>query len=214
MRIHDDWLLLPQRMVVHEPTGVAVLADLHLGYSEARRRRGDAVPVPTMASILAPLAQAAAAHSLRGLLIAGDLFERGFDADVYRHFVAMLEDLALPFLGLVPGNHDGAVEKHIVGAFLWPNGYLLGGWRVVHGDTPLNSEAIVQGHVHPALRWRGRKHPCFLIGPRQIVLPAYSTNAAGVEVSADQEGRRSAIIGAQLVEVEAEYRSPRRGGKR
>src|SRR5438067_991701 len=36
----DDWLLTPQRVAVHRPSGSAVVADLHLGYGQARRRGG------------------------------------------------------------------------------------------------------------------------------------------------------------------------------
>ena len=44
MLVHDEWLLMPQRVAVHLPTATAVLSDLHLGYNEARRRDGEAVP--------------------------------------------------------------------------------------------------------------------------------------------------------------------------
>src|SRR5947209_6392779 len=98
MRIHDDWLLLPQRLAVHGPSGIAVVADVHLGYRQARRRQGDAVPLSSVAAALAPLASAAQARPLRGLLVAGDLFERGFDPDLYRQFLQVLQKLQWTFV--------------------------------------------------------------------------------------------------------------------
>jgi metallophosphoesterase superfamily enzyme len=40
------------------------------------------------------------------------------------------------------------------------------------------------GHYHPAFRFGGIHAPCFLLGPDMIVLPAFSPNAAGLNVAA------------------------------
>ena len=48
MRLFDEWQLLPQRFAVHEPSATAVLADVHLGYTAARQRLGDAIPWRTV----------------------------------------------------------------------------------------------------------------------------------------------------------------------
>ena len=45
MILRHDWLLTPARVAIHTPTRTAVLADLHLGYAEARHRTGEAVPL-------------------------------------------------------------------------------------------------------------------------------------------------------------------------
>ena len=37
MRVFTDWELTPDRAAVHLPTRTAVVADLHLGYAEARQ---------------------------------------------------------------------------------------------------------------------------------------------------------------------------------
>ncbi len=76
MIVHDDWLLTPHRAAVHLPTATGVIADLHLGYDEVRRRRGDAVPAFDAREVLARLEQLAQ-HGVRRLLIAGDLCEDG-----------------------------------------------------------------------------------------------------------------------------------------
>jgi metallophosphoesterase superfamily enzyme len=183
MRIFDDWLLLPQRFAVHEPSGTAVLADVHLGYSDARQRLGDAIPWRSVAEELTPLTTAAASHDIRAVVVAGDLFERGFDAAVFAQWMDVLDPLKIRFVGLVPGNHDCGVTENALP--ILPDGYDLAGWRIRHGHEPSEGGKVVSGHWHPALRWKGRKVPCFLARGRHLILPAFSLDAAGVDVHSD-----------------------------
>jgi hypothetical protein len=41
------------------------------------------------------------------------------------------------------------------------------------------------GHFHPTFRVAGIHAPCFLVGPEMIVLPAFSFNAAGLNVTGE-----------------------------
>jgi uncharacterized protein len=189
MRVCKDWLLLPQRIAVHEPSATAVLADLHLGYSAARQRQGDAVPARSVRDELQPLADAARLHDLQNMIIAGDLFERGYDADIAAQFLRVLDEYRIRLIGLAPGNHDRGVDA-VGGAIpIFADGIDVCGWRIVHGDQPCDNRQVVMGHWHPALRWRVRKMPCFLVHERQILLPAFSLDAAGVDVDAEERWR-------------------------
>jgi metallophosphoesterase superfamily enzyme len=185
VRVLGDWLLTPARAAVHLPTATAVVADLHLGYGEARRRAGEAVPVRGVATDLAPLAPTLAAHGVRRLVVAGDLFETGYDAAVADGLRAWLGAAGVELSGVVPGNHD----RDLTAAPdfpLCPDGFDLGGWRVVHGDGPLPPGKLVQGHEHPWLRWNDRVGgPCYLVADGRLVLPAFSADAAGVSVRRD-----------------------------
>jgi uncharacterized protein len=182
-RVLGEWILLPQRFAVHEPSATAVLADLHLGYSAARQRLGDAIPIRSVREELQPLADAARIRDVRSLIVAGDLFERGYDDSVAQAFLELLGELAINFVGLVPGNHDRGAAKGILQIIA--DGHEIGGWRIVHGDQPCAGEKIVMGHWHPAIRRRGRKTPCFLTRGTTLVLPAFSRDAAGVDVDAE-----------------------------
>ena len=182
MRVLDDWLLTPSRAAVHLPTATAVVADLHLGYSEARRRAGEAVPARDVAAALAPLAAALATHRVRRLVVAGDLFESGHDAAVAADLRAWLDGAGVGLAGIVPGNHDGDLSVS-TDLPLCLGGFDLGDWRIVHGDGPLPGGKVVQGHEHPWLRWNGRVGgPCYLVAADRLVLPAFSLDAAGVNV--------------------------------
>lgn len=187
MRIWDDWLLLPERLAIHEPSATAVLADLHLGYGEARRRLGDAIPCRAIADELAPLRTAAVRCHIRAVVVAGDLFERGFDPAIYREWLGELDRLKMRFAGLVPGNHDRIPPDADVP--ILPDGYELAGWRIRHGDKEMNEERVICGHWHPAVRVNGRKRPCFLVRGWSLILPAFSLDAAGADVDAEPRWR-------------------------
>ncbi len=186
MRVLRDWLLTPARAAVHLPTRTAVVADLHLGYGEARRRGGDAVPVTPVADALAPLRPALAAHGAGRLVVAGDLFEEGLSPALVKELLAWLARAGIELAAVVPGNHDRnlAQEPDLP---LRANGVVLGGWLVTHGDGPRPAGKVVQGHEHPWLRWgNGLAAPSFLVAEDHLVLPAFSADAAGVNVLNDE----------------------------
>src|SRR5438128_12109286 len=110
VRVHRDWLLTPYRLAVHEPTSTAVIADVHLGYCEARQQSGEAIPLRSMAAQLAALRQARNHFAFDRLLVAGDLFERAVRSELLGQFLAELSALTIAFAGLVTGNHDRACE--------------------------------------------------------------------------------------------------------
>jgi metallophosphoesterase superfamily enzyme len=203
MRAHTHWLLTSQRVAVHLPTATAVVADLHLGYSEARRRGGEAVPLPDLGHVLAPLAQVAARHGARRLVVAGDLFEAAVPPTLVSDLVTWLGRTGLELAGVVPGNHDRGLRSDGQGLPLCPEGVMLGGWRVLHGDGELPAGPVVHGHVHPCMRWRGLAAPCFLVGPGRLVLPAFSRDAAGagvLHVARWQEYRCYVPVGERVLD--------------
>src|SRR5271165_338539 len=105
-----DWLLTPQRVAIHRPSATAVAADLHLGYHDARRRCGDAIPCAETKSVLTPLVHAMEKHAVKKLIIAGDLFERAFDPTIWQEFKAHIALCEVQLVGLIPGNHDRRLD--------------------------------------------------------------------------------------------------------
>jgi putative SbcD/Mre11-related phosphoesterase len=185
MRVLSDWVLTPSRAAVHLQTQTAVAADLHLGYAEARQSTGDAVPAMPVAAVLAPLKTAFAAYGVRRLVVAGDLFEAGPSAGLVNDFLSWLRGEGVELAAVVPGNHDRGIEKGF-GLPVAASGFDLAGWRVVHGDGPRPAGRVVQGHAHPWLRWgNGLAAACYLVARDHLVLPAFSPDAAGVNVFHD-----------------------------
>lgn len=179
-----DWLLCPQRAAVHLPTATAVVADLHLGYDRVRRRGGEAVPYRSVGRELGPLGRCLEEHRARRVVVAGDLFEDGRHQrdEMVEELLGWLAGRGVELVGVVPGNHDRGLGEGC-GLPVCRDGVRLGEWLVVHGDRERPEGPVVQGHEHPWARWRpGVEGPCFLVGERHLVLPAYSADAAGVNV--------------------------------
>jgi len=201
MIVHEDWLLTSARAALHIPTGTAVLADLHLGYAEARHRSGEAVPRADLAASLAPLRLLRERHQACRVVIAGDLFEAGLVPALTRALLAWLKEASLELVGVVPGNHDRGLTDGLLP--VRPLGIILGRWHVVHGDAKLPAGAVVHGHEHPCLRWQGMTAPCYLFGPERLVLPAFSRDAAGVNVLGESrwgDWSCAAIAGEQVLD--------------
>ena len=183
MRVLDDWLLTSARAAVHLPTATAVIADVHLGYAEARHRGGEAVPGQSVASVLNPLRRVVDLHHVRRLVVAGDLFEAGAVLSMVTELFAWCAAAGVELLGVVPGNHDRGLAARATELSLYPEGVRLGDWCIVHGDRDLPDSAVVQGHEHPVARWNDRVGgPCYLVSGRRLILPAFSPDAAGVNV--------------------------------
>jgi putative SbcD/Mre11-related phosphoesterase len=182
MKVHDDWLLTPERAAVHLPSATAVIADLHLGYDQARRRTGEAVPLFNLTQALAPLRNLLIREAVQRIVIAGDLFEDGWSATLAAELLTWCSAAGVELRGFVPGNHDRRIPGESVSLPVCRDGVELGGWRVVHGDGDLPEGRLVHGHFHPWLR-RGRvSAPCYLVGESSLVLPAFSVDALGVNV--------------------------------
>jgi metallophosphoesterase superfamily enzyme len=203
MIVLGEWLLTPECAAIHQPTGTAVVADLHLGYQRARRRGGDAVPGDRIAAQLSGVLAALRRERIDRLAVAGDLLEDGRCRAVLGEFRAWLAANALTLVGVVPGNHDGpALQGDSSGIPVFPEGLDLAGWRVVHGDGALPAGCVVQGHEHPRAQWRGGiGGPCYLVGAGHLVLPASSPDAAGVNVIGVRRWRgfRCCVIGGDQV---------------
>ncbi len=200
MHVLHDWLLTPERIAIHLPTRTAVVADLHLGYAEARRRRGDAVPHESVIELLEPLSRARQQHNARRLVIAGDLLEDGGCIKALASFREWLGRSNMELIAVVPGNHDMGIEEGLDTRQLTlpirREGVEVGGWRIVHGEGSLPDAPVVHGHFHPCLRWRADRPqinrgrfamdtingPCYLSGPHRLILPAFSKEAAGVNI--------------------------------
>lgn len=177
----DEWLLTPQRVAVHRPSATAVIADVHLGYAEARQRRGDAVPRRTIEESLRPLVQVMTQETLRRVVVAGDLFEEGCRPELAAELLQWVRQQGIR-LELVPGNHDRKKALSHLDLPIWEAGLDLGGWRILHGDGDMPTTPVLHGHLHPAIRHGARKWPCYLHSPTRLVLPAFSAEAAGVNI--------------------------------
>lgn len=160
----------------------AILADLHLGYAWAQRRRGE----------LGPLAGGRAVERLRRaieelqpqrVVLLGDLYHAPRPSPAERRMVEDALSLVTGELVLVRGNHDRRIERDFARA-------AVAEWRApgivaAHGDViPQTDDLLVLGHFHPVAKLRDaagvwRRYPVFVLGDRICLLPALNDFSVG-----------------------------------
>lgn len=192
----------------------AVIADLHLGYSWAQRRRGE----------LGPLADTQTREKLlrcrdelqpTRFVFLGDIVhaprscepERAWIIETLRQLIQNAE------LIVVRGNHDRQFAAEFMDLKLlhvetWSHQSLL----AVHGDRfdfawP-EGRTLVLGHLHPALTIRDvsgarQKLPVFLANSQCILLPAFSPFARGYDVACGLPSEMRKCFGKESICVYA-----------
>lgn len=196
--------------------GTLLIADAHLGYGWAMRRRGQLGPVRDHDAV-AKLRSVVAELEPSGIVFLGDLVHAPRPSPEEH---ALLEEAILWLaarvpLTLVEGNHDrgfvrdfGHLPVRVVRE--WVEGSL----RAVHGDRPEQSAMIghrvsghtVIGHFHPAISVRdaaGARHklPAFLFNRNYTVLPAFSPFAAGADLRKGVAGELAGLFPEGVAEV-------------
>lgn len=169
-----------------------VVADAHLGYCWAQRRRGELGPAAdgyTQKKLLETVEEL----PVETVVFLGDVVHAPRPAPQERALIeATLQQLgAKARLVFVRGNHDRgfrrdfpALEAAWLESWQWENLVAL------HGDRPAGADQEVVhllGHLHPVYGLRDdagvkQRIPIFLVYPRAIVLPAFSPFAAGFDV--------------------------------
>jgi uncharacterized protein len=169
-----------------------VIADVHLGYARAARRRGGYLPpVESAATVAGRLLEITSRLAATRLVIAGDLRHstRDVDAAELAEVDAFLDRLrgTLARVDLVAGNHDRKVR--VSGAPTMLPIVTVGELDVVHAP-PAKPPArwTVCGHLHPSTTVRdetgaGARFPCVMVGPQILVLPAFTEWAGGAHAS-------------------------------
>ena len=128
------------------------------------------------------------------------LFEDGVEEAVTAELLRWFRQRGAELAGVVPGNHDRGLTATAHDIKIHPDGYLLEGWRVVHGDGRLPAGRVVCGHLHPAVRLAGQTRPCYLVGERRIVLPAFSPDARGAAAAPGKRFRRLVPVGSEVLD--------------
>ena len=179
----------PKRAAIHPGEQTAVVADLHLGYEWARAAAGDCVITHSLDETLARLELLLSHANVARLIVAGDLVESPRPCRRTRDDVQRLREWlagrGVTLLALA-GNHDrgwcrpsgrGSLSAEPVSATCD-----VSRWTIGHGHEPIAGERTISGHIHPVLCVERTVAPCFLVRAKRIILPAFSSNAAGLDV--------------------------------
>ncbi len=175
----DGWVLTSEGAAVRVEEKLAVIADVHLGYEWARASKGDMVPAHSLDESIAKLGRLLDRGPIETLVVAGDLVESSRPCErTARDVQALTNWLKDRGVNLVriKGNHDERGIELV-------DELSVAGWTIAHGHKKKKPAGrFIMGHHHPLFRACGVASPCFVVGERMIVLPAFSPNAAGVNV--------------------------------
>ena len=187
-------VLLDARRAVFLPAlRTLAVADLHLGYAWAQRRRGQLLPIAPPDDTLPRLRALCADWNPEVVVVLGDFVHAAADVEGIRAAVSdVLGGLpASVRWEIVLGNHDHRLPARLAewGLQVPCHPSLdTGGFRFVHGDVlppePMPSAWTLSGHEHPALvlgdgGTTSLRVPAFLVGERRVILPPFSNWAAG-----------------------------------
>jgi uncharacterized protein len=193
----DELVLDARRAVWLAPERVLAVADLHLGYAWAHRLAGQLMPITPANDTVARLQALQRDYAPREIVVLGDIVHRAVSIEVLEQEIRELWDALSPHcqFTFLAGNHDRNLAK-VLKQWLLPielkPSRELGRNLLVHGDAavPTNEQRrIIMGHEHPAITigdgvTTSQKCPCFLIGQKVVILPAFSCWAAGTNIRA------------------------------
>jgi len=202
--------LLAERALFWPAASTLIIADAHWGKAASFRAAAIAVPEGATGADLARLDQALDRTGARSLVILGDLLHAraSFAPALLEAVAAWRARRAALDITLVRGNHDArAGDPPAAWGFRCVDEpHACGPFALCHYPEVLAEGHVLAGHLHPAVLLTGlgrqrERLPCFLVGPRRTILPAFGsfTGAATVRPAADE--RVFVVAGDSVLQV-------------
>jgi DNA ligase-associated metallophosphoesterase len=180
-------LLLPQKALYWPAAQTLMVADVHLGKAASFRALGVPVPHGTTGENLAALDALLAACATRRVVFLGD-FLHAKAAQAPATLQALLawrrRHAGLELL-LVRGNHDrhAGDPSALLEVCMADEPYRCGPFALCHHPDLASDAYVIAGHVHPVYQLRTAREslrlPCFLLGTRRAILPAFGAFTGG-----------------------------------
>jgi DNA ligase-associated metallophosphoesterase len=202
--------LMPQRALFWEAERTLVVSDLHLGKGALFRSRGIPIPRGATREDLSRLSHLAAQTASERLVILGDLFHGrdGLTQGILHHMDDWRRRHQRLEVTVVAGNHDRLCIDAIHRIGLSTADSLdVGPFRFQHQARGESRRFSVSGHLHPGVRLRlgragGRRtYPCFLVGSRRAVLPAFGSFTGLGDFRIRRDDRLFVTDGEQVVSM-------------
>jgi DNA ligase-associated metallophosphoesterase len=208
VRLAGETIDLLAERALHWPRARTLfVADVHLGKAAAFRAGGIPVPRGATANDLARLATLIERTDAARLVILGDFLHAaaGRVAALDVAFAQWRATHASLSITLVRGNHDvNAGDPPVAwGVTVVADPHPLAPIVLCHEPATPRTGYALCGHVHPGVRLAGRAHesvrlPCFVLGRRRAVLPAFG-RLTGLALVAPATGETLvAIAGSRL----------------
>jgi DNA ligase-associated metallophosphoesterase len=207
----ESWTLLGERALWRERTRALILSDVHLGKAHDFQAAGVAVPATVHDEDFSRWAALLKSWSPKRVLILGDLVHSHWQP--YPDLAAKFAELRRSIVGgrftLVLGNHDVRARPHLEEWGFDDITNELDDDGLTFAHDALGSKAGVRGHVHPVVRLKvgadRLRLPCFVIGKKHLLLPAFGAFTGGYDVRPHASERVFAIAGREVVAVPAEH---------
>lgn len=199
----EELWLLADRAVYWPARRCLLIADVHFGKASAYRSLGQPVPQGTTTANLERLDRLLSAHACEHVIFLGDfLHGPGSHASgTLSALRAWRERRAGLHMTLIRGNHDKRAgdPPRDLNIEVVAEPLLMGPFALQHEPDAHTSHHVLAGHVHPVYRLRGKgrqslRLPCFQIGTRLSLLPAFGAFTGGYAVEQDND-RRIFVIG-------------------
>ncbi|MFO0829656.1 MAG: ligase-associated DNA damage response endonuclease PdeM [Phycisphaerales bacterium] len=201
--------LLPQRAAFWPARRTLLVADLHLGKEETFRSFGIAMPRTVLDETLERLSATARATDAERIVVVGDLVHarRGLTREVVERVAAWRDGFA-GAIEYVAGNHD--LRAEIPEAWRMRRREPLDApFAFVHDPADVGDGNTYAwcGHLHPTVRLASSTDrlvmPCFVIGVRRAILPAFTQFARGPGYEPTPDERVFAVAERDVVEIPA-----------
>jgi DNA ligase-associated metallophosphoesterase len=204
--------LLAERAVHWPRAKTLFVADVHLGKAAAFRAGGVAIPRGATAHDLARLAALIGRTQCNHLVVLGDFLHAaaGRVAALDVAFLRWRDAHPALTITLVSGNHDANAGDPPAawGIAVVADPHPFAPFVLCHEPASPKTGYALCGHVHPGVRVTGGAHesvrlPCFVIGRRRMLLPAFG-RLTGLAIVAPGDGEIAvAIAGTRLFALPA-----------
>lgn len=204
----EEVVPLPERALWWPAARTVVVADLHWGKEEVFHAHGIPVPRGALADDLARLERVATRLDATRVLVLGDLVHGALAPSVIASVATWRARFGTP-MTLVRGNHDRhAPSLPESWGITEVTGVLEEGpFAFRHDPEPVADRYVWAGHLHPMVTLRGPgdrvRLPCFHVGARLGVLPAFGTFTGGIGVRPAPGDSVFAVAEGQVVALGA-----------
>ncbi|MEL7021327.1 MAG: ligase-associated DNA damage response endonuclease PdeM [Bacteroidota bacterium] len=202
--------LHPFRAIYWEDTDTLFMADLHLGKAAHFRKNGLAAPAIILQKNLEQLRILLDTFAPQRVLFLGDLFHSTIN-NVWMAFTAFMDDYREVQFDLIQGNHDILDADYYAAARLVVHTEPLVVSPFIFSHYPLKAVPRLYynfyGHIHPGVQLRGKggqslRLPCFHLGQRKGVLPAFGAFTGLAMIQATKGDELYVIAGDKVLAVE------------
>lgn len=179
--LQEQFIITNQAALFWERQQALILSDLHLGKAAHFRRNGIAMPVQLALQDLDRLDTLIHHYAAEQVIVVGDLVHAGANKEVPL-FAALAHKHEQVSFTLIRGNHDRLSPDQLwdIGVRQVYDELCIDGITFSHDAVPRPVPFVVSGHVHPgvAIQFHTRqlmRFPCYVLTPRQLILPAFSS---------------------------------------